>query len=67
MLQHWLVPFVVPILAVGLVAHAWGMFDKHRAESAGNIRRAAWENGLYWSCWFALVALIAYLWLSSAR
>ena len=67
LLQRWLVPFAVPILIVGLAVHAWGMFDKHRAESAGNVQRRPWENALYWACWLVLAGLITYVSLSSVR
>ena len=46
LLQRWLVRFAVPILVVGLAVHAWGMFQKHRAESAEDVRRAPWESAL---------------------
>lgn len=67
LLQRWLVRFAVPILIVGLAIHAWGMFQKRRAESAGNVRRAPWESALYWMCWASLAGLIAYIGLSSTR
>ena len=30
--SNLLKPFTVPLLIVGLLTHAWGMFDKHRLE-----------------------------------
>ena len=44
-------------LLIGLAMHAWGMFDKHRLESATAIARVWWAEALYWGCWAALVAL----------
>jgi hypothetical protein len=67
LLRRWLVGFAVPILFVGLAVHACGMFQKHRVESAENVRRAPWESALYWACWASLAGLIAYIGLSSTR
>jgi hypothetical protein len=67
LLQRWLLTFALPILIVGLAAHAWGMFEKHRVESSGNIQRARWEKVLYWACWVGLGGLIAYVVASANR
>jgi len=61
-----LAPYAVAILLVGLGAHAWGMFEKHRLERQAHSARLWWAETLYWSCWFALAALaivIATRWL----
>lgn len=50
----------IPILVIGIVMHAWGMFDKNRIEKgAGTLPR--FELYLYWVCWILLLALAAYL------
>ena len=54
---RWLQPSAIPILAVGIAMHAWGMYDKHRLE-AGELRSLWWSALLYWVCWVILVALI---------
>jgi hypothetical protein len=66
-LQRWLVNLVLPMLVIGVAVHAIGMFDKHRTETAGNFRRAAWENTLYWVCWATLGALVLYIVVVSTR
>ena len=53
--------YALPILAVGLVMHVWGMYDKHRLESLGGPARLWWAELLYWLCWVTLAALLLYL------
>ncbi len=50
--------FAWPIVAAGLVMHAWGMTDKHQLERRRGESRPAWSTALYWVCWLALVALL---------
>lgn len=46
----------IPILVIGMVMHAWGMFDKNRIEKgAGTLPR--FELYLYWVCWILLLVL----------
>jgi hypothetical protein len=52
-------PFGIPALLLGLVMHAWGMFDKHRLETDAVLPRVWWVELLYWVCWVTLVALLA--------
>lgn len=49
--------FGLPLLLVGLVAHAWGMFDKHRVERQANAPDVWWEPIAYWACWGLLAVL----------
>ena len=53
--------FALPILAIGLVMHVWGMYDKHRLESVGRTTRLWWAELLYWFCWLTLGAVLLYL------
>ena len=46
-----------PVLVIGVVMHAWGMFDKHRLESGGAAAQVWWETALYWICWISLAIL----------
>lgn len=50
--QHW-----VAISIVGLLLHAWGMFDKHQLEKKGNTVIPLWGTAAYWICWLMLAAL----------
>ncbi len=60
-LQEWLLGFAIPIMIIGLLVHSWGMFDKHRIERDADVRRASWENYLYWLCWVVLALLSGYV------
>lgn len=57
----YLQPFVVAILGVGAALHSWGMWGKHRLESATRSRVVWWEALLYWVCWRALLGLAVYI------
>jgi uncharacterized membrane protein YecN with MAPEG domain len=46
--------FGIPLLLVGAVAHAWGMFDKHRLERQADAPNVWWELLVYWVCWILL-------------
>ena len=43
------------LLIIGGVAHAWGMYDKHRIESSSGVGDSWWSAALYWACWVLLV------------
>ncbi len=58
LLATWLDGLAVPILAVGLLLHAWGMRDKHTLEAGAS--QPAWASALYWACWLLLGALALY-------
>ena len=61
LLAELLKSYAVPILVLGLVMHAWGMYDKHRLETSGGTARLWWVEALYWGCWVALGVLIVYV------
>ena len=52
-------PFAILAILMGLVMHAWGMFDRHRLELHAELPRVWWAEVLYWVCWVMLVALLA--------
>jgi hypothetical protein len=56
-----LAPYALAILLVGLVAHAWGMFQKHEIERGGSRGRIWWAEALYWLCWISMAALLTYI------
>ena len=66
MLPEAVRPFAVTILAVGALAHGWGMFETHRLESAPETAEPRWSEVLYWACWLSLATLavlvLARLW-----
>jgi len=51
--------FGIPLLLVGAVAHAWGMFDKHRLERQAAAPTVWWEPLVYWACLGLLAVLTA--------
>jgi hypothetical protein len=53
-----LTSYAVAILLVGLVAHAWGMFQKHQLERQVEGVRLWWAEAVYWLCWLALAVLV---------
>ena len=61
LLAELLRSYAVPLVLVGLVMHAWGMYDKHRLESRTATRVVWWAEALYWTCWAALAALAVYV------
>ena len=67
LLSSFLKPYAVPFLLVGLLMHAWGMFDKHRLEKASSAPPLWWTQLLYWICWVALLGLIGFLAVSYFR
>lgn len=58
LLATWLDGLALPILAVGLLLHAWGMRDKHALEAG--VVQPVWSSALYWACWLILAALALY-------
>lgn len=58
LLARWLDGFAVPVLAIGLLMHAWGMRGKHGLEAGRP--QPAWATALYWACWSILGALALY-------
>ena len=51
----------LPLLLLGLVMHAWGMYDRHRLEASAGEGRVWWAEALYWGCWIALIAFAIYV------
>ena len=49
------------ITIVGLMLHAFGMWDKHRFERSLVTTNPAWVVALYWICWALLAAVVAVL------
>ncbi len=46
-----------PIIVVGILMHAWGMYDKRRLEQDAGIRTPTWSKLLYWICWLSLTVI----------
>ncbi len=65
--SRFLSPYTTPLILIGLLTHAWGMFDKHRFESTAAGVRLWWAEVLYWICWGALFVLAVYIAVSYLR
>lgn len=59
MFAELLKPFAVPAVPVGIIAHGWAMFRKHRLQLVKG-PQPAWETAAYWGCWALLAGLVAY-------
>lgn len=61
--SEWFAPAAGVIALVGIIAHAFGMWDKHRLEGQANAPREAWVTALYWICWVMLAGIVVALFL----
>jgi hypothetical protein len=52
--------YIIPVLAIGILLHGWGMFAKHNLEKDSEAPDVWWSVILYWVCWGALF-LLAFL------
>ena len=50
--------YAILIVILGLVMHAWGVYDKHRLETSTGVSRLWWTDLLYWLCWATLAAIV---------
>jgi hypothetical protein len=44
-----------------VLAHGFGMWDKHRLESGATGGDDQWVTALYWVCWLLLAGLLVFL------
>lgn len=56
-----LAAYAIPILILGLAAHAVGMFQMRGLEQQSKQPRVGWMEALYWLCWLALAALLLFI------
>jgi len=61
LLANMLARYAIPILLLGLISHAGGMFQKHGLEQQSESIRVWWADPLYWLCWLALAALLLFI------
>ena len=59
--SRWLATAAELITVIGLVLHAFGMWDKHRLEAIGPTENPPWIVALYWVCWLLLAGVLAML------
>lgn len=60
LLPSLLVKYAIPLLVLGLIAHAVGMTQAHALEQEDNRTPVWWVEGLYWFCWVVLALLALY-------
>lgn len=58
---QWFAPAAGVIALAGVIAHAFGMWDKHRLEGKVPAASEPWVNTLYWICWLLLAVVVAFL------
>lgn len=58
---HWFAATAGFIVLAGVVAHAFGMWDKHRLEAQAHAESGPWVVALYWVCWLLLAAVVVLL------
>jgi hypothetical protein len=49
------------IALAGVVAHAFGMWDKHRLAGRAHAQSEQWVTVFYWVCWLLLAGVVAFL------
>ena len=57
----WFAPAAGLIVLAGVVAHAFGMWDKHRLEREADAPSSPWIAVLYWVCWLLLAGAVMFL------
>jgi hypothetical protein len=58
---QWFGPAAGVIVLAGVVAHAFGMWDKHRLEGRAHAPSEPSVTVLYWVCWLLLAGVVAFL------
>jgi hypothetical protein len=46
------------LIVIGVAMHGWGMLERRRLQAG--LALPHWANALYWLCWAALAALVAW-------
>lgn len=59
--SNWFAGQSVLILVIGIIMHAWGMFDKNRLEKQADASIPSWSKALYIVCWVCLLLLGVYI------
>lgn len=60
-------PLAWIIVAVGLIAHLFGMVGVRRVLSTSGYVPPSWQRAAYWLCWAAIAAISAYALVEAAR
>ena len=57
----WIAPAAGLVALAGVLAHAFGMWDKHRLEAQTQADDGPFVAALYWVCWLLLAGVVVYL------
>jgi hypothetical protein len=60
----WLAAASVSVVLAGLIAHAFGMWDKHRLDGQNGADGGALVTALYWVCWLLLGGVLVFVLVS---
>ena len=58
---QWFASAAGSIALAGVIAHAFGMWDKHRLEGKVSPASEPWVTTVYWICWLLLAGVVAFL------
>jgi hypothetical protein len=59
----WFSPAAGSNVLAGIVAHGFGMWDKHRLEARAHAENGPWVVWLYWSCWLLLAGVVLFVFI----
>jgi len=57
---RWISPVAGIVALVGVLVHAFGMWDKHRLEEQ-TANDSPFVTALYWVCWLMLAGVIVFV------
>ena len=58
---QWFAPAAGFMALAGVVAHGFGMWDKHRLEAQTHAESGRWVVLLYWVCWLLLAGVVMFV------
>ena len=58
---QWFTPAARVLVLAGVVAHGFGMWDKHRLDGQAHAPSESWITLVYWICWLLLAGVVAFL------
>ena len=64
LVPQWFSQSATLIVFAGVVAHAFGMWDKHRLEAQAQVETGPWVVALYWVCWLLLAGVVIFLFVA---
>ena len=59
--SHWFAPAAGFMALGGVVAHGFGMWDKHRLEARAHAESGPGVVALYWVCWLLLASVVMFV------